>query len=94
MVLDLLRRVFGFHGEVKVHYVDKYGDEIVKEEIPRCIICGKRLGGISLYRCYYCDNVFCEDHRLPEKHDCAHVMSASAELRAGCAPASYTKYKK
>lgn len=29
------------------------------------------------FRCQYCDAVFCEDHRLPEAHDCDGVRFLS-----------------
>lgn len=35
------------------------------------------------YRCSYCDNVYCEQHRLPESHDChgAHKAAQAARQR-------------
>lgn len=35
------------------------------------------------YRCSYCDNVYCEQHRLPESHDChgAHKAAQAARER-------------
>lgn len=37
-----------------------------------CDICGVESN--LQYRCNYCDNEFCSDHRLPEKHDCPGLI--------------------
>ncbi len=34
----------------------------------RCQVCGKK---VTLpFRCSYCGGLFCEEHRLPENHNC------------------------
>ncbi|KYH37582.1 MAG: hypothetical protein AYL30_006310 [Candidatus Hecatellales archaeon B24] len=35
----------------------------------RCKVCGKPVKPLP-YVCSYCKNVFCVEHRLPEKHGC------------------------
>lgn len=34
----------------------------------RCEVCGRE--DILLFRCNYCDKIFCVDHHLPETHNC------------------------
>jgi predicted nucleic acid binding AN1-type Zn finger protein len=46
----------------------------VPEQTPNPIKCSykpckKRLRGLT-YNCHYCGGRFCEEHRLPEDHDC------------------------
>ncbi len=36
--------------------------------MAKCDICGKEV--VLPYRCKYCGGTFCEEHRLPENHDC------------------------
>ena len=33
-----------------------------------CSFCHKKV--VMPFRCSYCKKVFCEEHRLPEEHDC------------------------
>ena len=42
----------------------------VKKTITRgsCEYCGKK--ELMGFTCSYCDNYFCVEHRLPEKHKC------------------------
>ncbi|MFX1238899.1 MAG: AN1-type zinc finger domain-containing protein [Promethearchaeota archaeon] len=35
-----------------------------------CKICGEELGYLP-FKCNYCGNSYCKEHRLPENHDCA-----------------------
>ena len=48
--------------------------------MPSCSECGKRV--ILTYRCHYCGEQFCEEHRLPETHKCAGIEAARQEARA------------
>jgi hypothetical protein len=34
-----------------------------------CDYCLEKLGGLG-YRCHRCGGQYCEEHRLPERHDC------------------------
>lgn len=38
-----------------------------------CSKCGQKV--YLPFRCHYCGNYFCEDHRLPPKHDCRGIDS-------------------
>lgn len=38
----------------------------------RCHFCEQEKEGLP-FRCNYCGNYFCSDHRLPENHNCARV---------------------
>ena len=38
-----------------------------------CSVCGQPLKNPR--ECSYCDRVFCAEHRLPERHDCAGVRN-------------------
>jgi hypothetical protein len=37
--------------------------------MPYCEFCGKEIGYLP-FRCKYCGNQYCKDHRLPENHEC------------------------
>lgn len=37
--------------------------------MPNCNHCGTQTGAQS-FRCNYCEQYHCRDHRLPENHDC------------------------
>lgn len=41
----------------------------------KCVVCGAK--GAFLFRCYYCREYFCEEHKLPETHHCSMAPSAS-----------------
>lgn len=49
--------------------------------MPSCSECGKRV--TLTYRCHYCGEQFCEEHRLPERHGCVGIDAARQEARAG-----------
>jgi len=49
--------------------------------MPSCSECGKRV--ILTYRCHYCGEQFCEEHRLPERHRCVGIEAAKQEARVG-----------
>jgi hypothetical protein len=49
--------------------------------MPSCSECGKRV--ILTYRCHYCGEQFCDEHRLPERHHCAGIEAAKQEARVG-----------
>jgi len=38
-----------------------------------CADCGKKV--VMPYKCKFCGNVFCDDHRLPENHKCEGVKT-------------------
>lgn len=63
-----------------------------KHYYGRCTYCGRKALGVDVYRCSYCHNHYCTNHRLPESHDCSgnprkprggfrEVHSASGEIR-------------
>lgn len=37
-----------------------------------CDYCGKKIQGFP-FKCRYCGGTFCQDHHLPEEHDCARI---------------------
>ena len=41
-----------------------------------CYFCNKDLVWPEINSCAYCDNYFCEDHRIAEKHECSRVLAA------------------
>lgn len=43
----------------------------IGKPLPKCGICGKRIGGLEQKRCTYCGQTYCLDHRLPEEHACS-----------------------
>lgn len=47
--------------------------------VPRCHVCGRDID--MPYRCSYCDDVHCEQHRLPEAHQCPGRDQAAAAAR-------------
>lgn len=38
-----------------------------------CSFCGRKIEGYSFWRCHYCGEYFCGEHRLPENHNCIGV---------------------
>ena len=57
----------------------------------------KNVTGQFSYTCSYCDRAHCEDHRLPEKHDCpslyGHKSFATASDGAPPKPAGHNPSK-
>jgi hypothetical protein len=41
-----------------------------------CGFCGEVLHWPAIYSCYYCQKVYCANHRLAENHECPKVMAA------------------
>lgn len=42
-----------------------------EKTIPLSGVCGVCLKNVQMpFRCSYCHKLFCDDHRLPEDHDC------------------------
>ena len=39
-----------------------------------CNFCKKAV--VLPYRCSFCDNSFCSEHKLPENHQCSNIASA------------------
>ena len=37
---------------------------------PRCFVCRKKTKTLIPFYCSYCNNNFCNYHRLPEEHNC------------------------
>lgn len=46
--------------------------------MPDCEACGKAISAGGRYTCSYCRGDHCADHRLPEKHDCKRIESATS----------------
>jgi len=44
----------------------------------KCIICGKT--ELIPFKCNYCKNIYCGDHRLPENHNCSELSKNSSPL--------------
>ncbi len=43
----------------------------VKSKTPINAVCGKcKKGSMLPFRCKFCSQLFCGEHRLPENHDC------------------------
>jgi len=52
-------------------YRSKTSSKQEKKQIPlsgKCRYCNKKT--IMPYRCKYCGDLYCSEHRLPEKHNC------------------------
>ncbi len=45
--------------------------------MPECDYCGKEI--TMSYKCGYCGDSFCSEHRLPEKHECEGLEEVSEE---------------
>lgn len=49
--------------------------------MDRCWCCGEAVVGSGRFRCSFCDEIHCSDHRLPENHDCpAPAVTAAASV--------------
>ncbi|RLG03377.1 MAG: hypothetical protein DRN61_04920 [Thaumarchaeota archaeon] len=44
--------------------------------MARCAVCGKEV--LMPFRCVYCGEYFCAEHRLPEKHNCPGLRAAAS----------------
>jgi len=44
--------------------------------MARCAVCGKEV--LMPFRCAYCGEYFCAEHRLPEKHNCLGLRAAAS----------------
>ena len=42
----------------------------------KCAVCGKEL--LMPFKCSYCGEYFCAEHRLPEKHNCPGLYAAAS----------------
>lgn len=57
--------------------------EVRKSERPkapltgRCSFCEQHV--TMPYKCKYCGKLFCDEHRLPENHDCAGIRGLRRE---------------
>jgi hypothetical protein len=49
--------------------------------MPTCSECGRKV--ILTYRCHYCGEQFCEEHRLPERHTCPGIEKVKEVARIG-----------
>lgn len=92
MVLDLLKKMFDKEEQKQDEHViieeaHYYKVTIIKSSC--CIVCNRDLGGMSMYKCKYCGLTVCEDHRLPEKHDCYKLTPTTAEIRKGSTTINY-----
>jgi hypothetical protein len=64
-----------------------------KKGYEGCEICGKEL---LLFKCKYCGKAFCEQHKAPEKHECAglaefHRQQAMGVLAKPGGPSTYVE---
>jgi hypothetical protein len=50
--------------------------------MAECIACDADLSGVT-HRCRYCEEPVCQDHRLPENHDCVYQSMADAPSTKG-----------
>ncbi len=56
---------------------EKTGSIAGEGKMAKCQYCGKE---VKLpYRCNYCGGFFCDDHRLPPKHDCQGIAQWEAK---------------
>ncbi|MEM1655381.1 MAG: AN1-type zinc finger domain-containing protein [Nitrososphaerota archaeon] len=44
--------------------------------MARCSVCGKEI--LMPFKCSYCGDYFCAEHRLPEKHYCPGIFAAAS----------------
>jgi hypothetical protein len=70
-----------FWGGIRFYLVSKY-HFLVRDLIGRksskmteCEVCGKKL--FMPFQCNFCGRYFCNEHRLPENHDCAFAPERS-----------------
>ncbi len=80
--LPEMPRLPGKKGDVKEKWFlpQKVVQRKGKETSPisgRCSFCGKKV--VMPYKCKFCGEVFCDEHRLPEKHECEGVKALRRE---------------
>ena len=44
--------------------------------MARCSVCGKEI--LMPFKCNYCGDYFCAEHRLPEKHNCPGIFAVAS----------------
>lgn len=52
-----------------------------RKKIPisgKCYKCGKR--AIMPYKCKFCGGLYCDNHRLPESHDCEGLKRLKRDM--------------
>jgi len=51
-------------------------EEIKKDKDRKCHYCGNKIELIIPYKCKGCGEYFCNEHRLPEQHNCTAIKSS------------------
>lgn len=44
--------------------------------VKQCAFCNAILSWPKIFSCYYCQQTYCDKHRIPEHHECPKVMAA------------------
>ncbi len=63
-----------------------------KERRDKCNLesCKEKLNMVNGFKCHYCDNYFCDKHRLLEEHNCKGNVTLPKEMRPGTETESWT----
>ncbi len=72
-----------FEETIKKHYK-------IKKDICNLKTCKEKLNMLNGFKCHYCDNYFCDKHRLPEEHNCKGNVTLPKEMRPGTETESWT----
>jgi hypothetical protein len=75
---------------IKYNKSIKYSEPI-KEPTPKfsghCDFCDLKIGGLDVFKCKYCQQYYCSQHRIPEEHNCPSKQRAILEKKG------YVSYK-
>lgn len=69
-------RSFGSEIGLNIHLSREHGSKM-------CYYCGKPIGKDLPFFCKFCGGKFCEEHRLPEDHECERVEEIEEDLYRG-----------
>jgi len=73
-LFNFIKKLFS-KKEIKYENLSVFDKKPVSNRPPfngYCNFCNKKIGGLDVYFCKYCNKYHCGEHRLPEEHNCAN----------------------
>ena len=70
LVFILFWYYFRWRKQTLAHKTDEHNKSSEGDDAIYCNFCSKKIGGVSAFSCKYCEQMYCEEHRIPERHDC------------------------
>lgn len=63
-------RVKEVHKQIKKEKKQLLKEKKYRNNIKECDFCSQKINLLTMFFCPYCKKSFCENHYLPEKHNC------------------------